>query len=688
MKYEDIEDLNKAYQEADSSLTSHMAEIRSNILLDIGYHHPRFDRFANSRSPVFRDKSRNSVIRITKNHIQYITKFIRNSIQNRAPGGAILPRNKKELSDCKSAELNSSVWEWHKDQSSFSDVISRLIHNYVVAGETYIKTFWDPNQGKVIGYKVRTTTDNKTGEEETEEIPIREGRLVHEVIPPYNMLTDPDANSKQEIKHYIILKQIPRKTLLSDHAGDSEAEEIIKKASTDQYQWFDGVTGIYSETSDSVQIREMYILPCKDYPDGYYYIHTTSGILAEGDLPDGFCIHSALFDESPSNPRAYSVIKTAKPYQIEVNRCSAAVITESIVLGHSTVIYQAGSKLTTASLGNGLKGLQYAGAKPDVIPGRSGDQYIEYMYQQIREMYEVCNVPLINEDKQKTASNNDAQAMLFRSMKDKLRFSLYAEKIEKLIIEVMEYSLNVLRSRLPDEVAIPVIGKTEAVNIAEFRNTSNQLYQIQIKERTDDFTSVMGKSLQLSQVMQYMGSSLSPEQMVQVVRQLPFLNAEPMLKDMTINQDQADAMILALDRGEDPFFYEQTDHSYMISRLIGRMNETDFPLLNPEVQYRYQERLDMHSNFEAQKSREAQMATSGYIPTSGGLVKADYYITTAEGKQERVTLPTDAVGWLYDKLQSQGMNLEKIQELPQAGQAEIGQANQQTMGPMPLPTAL
>ena len=420
MPYE-LNELNTMYQEANTSLQSHMAEIRSNILLDIGYHHPRFDRFANSRAPIFRDKSRNNVIRITKNHIQYITKYIRNSIQNRAPGAAIIPRNKRELKDNKSAELNSSVWEWQKDVSKFDDALSRIIHNFVVCGESYVKCFWDPDDGKIIGEKIVESYDKSTGDVSVERFPVHEGRLNYEIVPPYNVLTDPDANSKQEVRYYIIRKQIARKNLINDYADDPEKKEIIEKSSSDNYQWFDGVTGIYSETSDSVQIREMYIKPCKDYPEGYFYFYTTAGILEEGPLPDGFCIMSSLFDESPSNPRAYSVIKQAKPYQIEINRCSAAVITESIILGHSTVIYQAGSKLTTNSIGNGLKGLQFSGLKPEVIPGRSGNQYIEYMLQQRQEMYDVCNVPMINDDKQKSASNNDAQAMLFRSMRDKTK---------------------------------------------------------------------------------------------------------------------------------------------------------------------------------------------------------------------------------------------------------------------------
>ena len=672
--------LNRMYQESDAALNSHFAEIRSNILLDVGFHHPRFDRYGNQRGVAFRDRNRSNAIRITKNHIQYITKYIRNSIQNRAPGGAIMPRNKRELRDNKSAQLNRSVWEWHKDISDFDEFLESIIQSFVVEGECYGKIFWDPDQGPVIGMKeIEHVKDD--GDIYYEQVPIREGRLINELVPAYNLLTNPDANCLNDVRWVCIRKQMARKQLEDKYADDPEKLEIVKKSANNRFQFFDAITGIYSDQEDTVQVREYYIKPTNEYPEGYYYFTTQDGILNEGPLPDGFPIFTGLFDPSPQNPRGYGPIKQAKPYQIEVNRCAAAVITESIVLGHSTVIYQAGSKLSTASIGNGLKGLQYSSAKPDVIPGRSGEQYIDYMNQQIAEMYQICNVPNINEDKEKTASNNDAQAMLFRSMRDKLRFSLYAEKIEKLIIKMMEYSLKVLRSNLPDEVLIPVIGKDEAVNIAEFRNTSPQSYQIRIEPRTDDFTSMMGKSMQLQQVMQYMGSQLSPEQIAEVARELPFLNESAAFNDMSVDKDQADAIILALDRGEQPFFFDSANHAYMIQRLTRRMNETDFPLLAQPIQLAYQERVDIHAQFQAKQNQEAQMATAGYIPTSGGLTSCDTYIETAEGKQQRLRVPNDALRWLNDKLIQQGTSVENLQTMDPYGQAQVGKASAELMQP-------
>lgn len=670
----DLNDLNKLYNDSDTSLNSHFAEIRSNILLDIGYHHPRRDRFSNSRGPYFRQQKGKTNIQLTKNHIQNITKFIRNSIQNRAPGGTILPQNEKELADQKSAELNLSVYEYQKEHNDLNDFYARLIHEFVVAGECYAKVFYDVNGGKFLGYE--SEIDEK-GRPVGDPMPKWEGGIVYEKLSAYNTLTDPEADCKRENKWLCYRKMIPSKILKKKYEGQPEKLKAIAGGSEEDHQWFDGVTGIYQDIKDGIQVREFYFKPSMEFPNGYFYFSTVSGILEEGELPDGFCIFSALYDESPANPRAYSVIKNVKSFQSEINRCGAAIIKESIVLGHSTVMYSAGGKMSTSSIGNGLKGLTYTGALPTIIDGKDGRQYEEYMARITEEMYRIAQVPQHAEEKN---SGNDAFAMLFRTLRDKMGFSIYGEKIEKLILEIIDHSLKLARRYYPDEKVIPIVGKREQVNIAEFRDSSPDQYKIKVVPRTDDFTQMMGKSLQIGQALQYVGSSLTPEMGAELVRQLPFLNAEPLLSDMTVKRDQADAVILSLDRGETPFYFESGEHDYMLGRLTARMNEADFPLLPQETQLAYQERVDQHSKTVTAQQEEAARATAGYIPSGGGLISADYYVTTAEGKQSRVRIPYESMDWLVKKLNDQGSSVEKLGELPLSAQASIGSQSPQGQG--------
>ena len=663
-----LNDLNSLYSEADTALNAHFAEIRSNILLDIGYHHPRRDRFANARGPYFRQQKGKSTIRFTANHIQVITKFIRNSIQNRAPGGAVLPQNPKELSDQKSAELNLSTYEYLKDKNDLNDFYSKLIHDFVVCGETYAKVFYDMKGGKFLGYE--TAVDGE-GIPVGEAVPQWEGDIVYEKLSPYNLLTDPEADSKREVKWVCYRKMIPRKILEDKYAHDESKLKAIAGGADDTFQWFDGVTGIYSDITDGVQVREFYWKPCQEFPNGYFYFSTNSGILEEGELPDGFCIFSALYDESPANPRAYSVIKSCKPYQSEINRCASAIIKESIVLGHSTVMYSAGSKMSTSSIGNGLKGLSYTGALPTIIPGSAGNQYENYMIRMTGEMYKIAKVPM-QDDEKSSPVGTDAFGMLFRTMRDKMGFSLYGEKIEKLITEIIDHSLKLARSYYPDDKVIPIVGKREQVNIPEFRTSSPDQYKIKVVPRTDDFSQMMGKSLQISQALQYIGGSLSPEMSAELVRQMPFLNEEPLLADMMVKKDQADAVILSLDRGEEPFYFETAEHEYLLQRLTRRMNEADFPILPQQTQLNYQKRIEKHTETLTAQQQEAARATSGFIPSGGGLISADYYVSSPEGKQHRVRIPYESMDWLVKKLNDQGSSVEKIGELPLSAQAEMG----------------
>jgi hypothetical protein len=292
------------------------------------------------------------------------------------------------------------------------------------------------------------------------------------------------------------------------------------------------------------------------------------------------------------------------------------------------------------------------------------------------DMYRIAQVPMAGDDK-KSAVGNDAFGLLFRTMRDKMGFSIYGEKIEKLILEIIDHSLKLARRYYPDDKVIPIVGKREAVNIAEFRDSSPEQYKIKVVPRTDDFAQMMGKSLQIGQALQYIGSSLSPEMSAELVRQMPFLNEEPILGDMLVKKDQADAVILSLDRGEQPFFFETADHAYMLTRLTRRMNEADFPLLPQETQLNFQGQIEKHTESMSAQQQEASRATSGYIPSGGGLITADFYVTSPEGKQSRVKVPYESMDWLVKKLNDQGSAVDKIGELPLSAQATLGQEKSQ-----------
>ena len=683
----DIGELNQRYQEGKANLTRHFAELRANILLDAGYHHNRRFRWRDARP---QRTNTTKKVKITKNHIQTITRHIENNILNANPGTGFFPRHERELSHQKAAEMSDSVWQYLRDKINEEQQRKELCHDFIVEGEVFLKVAWDKVGGTFLGYdqSVEVTDDG-------EELPIGEpepvwtGKLVWERIFPFDVITDPHARSWEACRYVIIRKLIPIHDLKALYAFDEEKLGYVSEATSDDtYQIFDGLTGMYNETKEHCLVREMYIRPSTQYPRGYYYYFTQDGILEEGELPSDaegkplpFPIQYTGYDHSNTSVRSWSVIKQIKPLQMEINRAASAIVMESLVLGHSTVLSQAGSKLSTAGIGNGMKQLTYTGTKPDILRGSNGDQYMAYVEQQTREMYELAMVPY--REAEKPAISNDTMSLLFRSVKDKKRFSYYAEKFERFLNNATELSIALCRIYMSEEELIPMVGKAETVNIREFKN-SNPLHTIvKVRPRTDDFVSMMGKSVQVSQILQYAGSALSATDVGVLARNLPFLNEENIIEDSVLDYDIATNTILALDRGEIPPIQDVENHAYQIKRLTNRQKKPDYILLSPNIKKNYQDRIDMHQQFMISQQQETAQANAGYIPSGGGLVSVDMYVGTAEGKQKRARIPYESLDWLVKRLEAQGTQQKQLAEIPTGNQAEIGRQMAENVTQLP-----
>lgn len=675
-----IEELNRRYQEGKTNLSRHFAELRANILLDSGYHHNRRSRLRDGRI----DKTQQKRIKFTKNHTQVIGRHIENNILNANPGCGFFARHERELQHQKAAELTTSVWEFQREKVCENQKRVELCHDFVVCGELFLKVAWDVNAGRFLGYEQPAEPMymiNDDGEEEEvyqEPVAKWTGKLVWERIYPFDVITDPNSRSWDDCRYVTIRKLIPVADLKSQYAFDEEKLEYITDASTDEtYQIFDGLTGQYSEAKEHCLVLETYIKPCINYKNGYYIYYTHEGILEEGELPvDGegnplpFPILYCGYDQSNTSVRSFSFIKQTKALQMEINRAASAVVMESLVLGHTTVLTQSGSKLSSAGIGNGMKALTYTGTKPEISRGVNGDQYMQYIDTLTKEMYELAGVPYREQDK--APYSQDVMGLLFRSLKDKKRFSYYAEKFERMLCEATELSIALCREYLDEDEIIPLVGKNEIVNISEFKNTKPFDTIVKIRPRSDDYLSMLGKSIQVSQILQYAGKSLSAQDVGVLARNLPFLNDELIIEDSVLDYDTATNTILALDRGEIPIISDAEDHRYMIKRLTSRMKKADFQMLNDEIKKNYQDRLDKHNEFFISQQQEAAMATAGFIPSGGGLIAIDMYVEDEKGKQRRWRVPSESLHWLRGKLMQQGTQVQDQESLPLSEQAAIG----------------
>jgi hypothetical protein len=456
MKEHKVEDLNQLYLDGDSCDQELFAEQRSNILLVMGEHYmKRGSKFWN-RIRNAKDINEEQKLRLTKNHIGRIAKNYVNNITMYAPGVAISPKNESELQDQKSAELHSAVWQDYKVRHNLNAQSNMWAKDFIEIGESFVKIFWDPSGGKFQGYKQEVDemgqpVFDETGAMKASKDPVFSGDIVIERHFAFNILRAKEAKSFDDSKVVIIRKMVSVEELKCKYKDDPEKLKFIETSSDETYKVFDGSRGAYVESKDELMLKEYYFRPCYDYPMGFFYIATTAGILEKGELPLGiFPIKRAGFDEAATSPRARAIIKQLRPYQAEVNRTASKMAEHQITLGDDKILIQSGTTLSPGATLPGVRSYKYTGMTPTILAGRAGDQYLGYMQAQIKEMYDVAEMQL---DSETLPAQLDPYAMLFQSMRQKKKFSIYAMKFENFLIEICKTVLELAKAYYDDNDA-------------------------------------------------------------------------------------------------------------------------------------------------------------------------------------------------------------------------------------------
>lgn len=672
-----ISELLGYYQDSETHHTSLFAEQRSNLLLVAGNHYNRKDsRFWRKLREV-ESLTKTQKLRLTKNHLQKITKTYRNNILSFAPGVKVGPKNEGELTDVASAEMHNSVWQDLKQRHKFKKLRRNFCQDFIEIGECIAKVFYDPNIGDILGYEMRI---DEHGEPEVDDNgePISSilfsGDMVYERIHGFNLLTDPEARSWDEIRWCCYRKMVPVKDLEASFKDDEEALAKISTSAEETYKIFDSGTHTYGSSKGLTMLMEFYFRPCADYPQGRYFISTKAGILLEGELPLGlFPIVYAGFDEASTSARSFSIIKQLRPYQAEVNRAASKIAEHQITLGDDKVLLMNGSALSPGGTAHGVKAIQVTGSEPKILAGRNGDHYSGYMSSQIAEMYMIANVAEDGEEKQ--SNNLDPYGMLFRTAAQKKKFTLYTDKFQEFEEEICELSLRFAKAFYRDEQLIPVIGKRAFVNVAEFRATDDLGYQVTLEAQSDDLESRMGKQLALNHLIQYAGPSMASEDIGRVIRSMEYINKETLFDDKTMDYDNATSDILQMDRGVVVPPGTEENHDYLLKRLTHRMKSKDFNSLHPQIQQNYAVKVEQHRQLKAKQLAEAQAATDGFIPSGGFLVNCDFYVADKDdpSKQKHLRVPAESLMWLVNKLSVQGTTQEALEQSDQQTQARIGQ---------------
>lgn len=689
-KTQTIDDLNQLYLDGENVDSELFAEQRSNVLLIMGEHYTKKQTRFWNRVRDSKDLTHEQKLRLTKNHIQRITKTLRANILQYAPGVTVSPKNENELKDQKAAQLNLAVWQDLKDRHNLRSHIRRWCQDFIDIGECFVKVTFDPNAGEFMGYEqaldeMGQPVVDEMGQPVASETPVFRGDMSYDRIFGFNLLRDPSAKSFEEAKWVCERKMVDMANLKKLLGGDEEKLRMVEMDRDQTYKIFDAAKGTYVDVKGQTMLRDYYFRPCVQYPKGYYFITTPKGILFEGELPGGiFPIQYCGYDEVPTSPRSRSIVKQLRPYQVEVNRSASKIAETQITLGDDKVLMQAGSKLQPGGTLPGIRGLTFTGMTPVVMEGRSGEQYLPYMQSQISEMYDVANV---QDDTTEQQQSQDAYTQLFQSIRNKKKFSLYAEKFEDFLMAICNVSLKLAKLYYTEANLVPAIGAAEVVNIAEFKSTDDLCYQVKLEPQTEDTETKFGRQLALNHILQYVGPQLDKQNLGKVLRAMPYANEEEAFSDLTLDYDNATADILALDRGEYPAPNAVDDHDYMLKRLAHRMKQRDYQFLHPAIKQNYERKKNEHLQYKSQELEAVRAAQAGYIPTDGYLVTLDFYVSDPKdpAKTRRARLPYAAVSWLIGQLEKQGMTQQGLSQMNEQFLAQLSQRVLPPQGPAGMP---
>lgn len=673
------EDLNALYRDADDCDKEIFAEMRSNLLLISGDHYNKFRSSFYRRVRDSRELTEEQKLRLTKNHTQKIVKTYVNNIISMAPGVGFEPKNANELQDQKAAELHHAVWRDACDKYHIeSERVDDWCDDFVGIGEVAVKIIWDPNAGTVAGYHQMVSEDGIAQVDEAGNPvpdmsrPVMSGAFIFEDIYGFNLLRAPEAKSMSE-SPYLILRKMVDVKVLKGQFPDKEKE--IQGSIDETMTVFDTNKNQFVKAGKQAMVTEFYFRPCMEFPRGYFYIKVKETILAEGELPGGiFPIVVRQLEKIQTTPRGRSIVKTMRPYQIEINRAASKIAEHQITLGDDKLLIQNNTKISEGVALPGVRSVNYTGMEPKVLAGRDGSQYLAYMQAQIVEMYQVLGV--MEDSAENQNGQLDPYTMLFRAASQKKRFQRYIRRFEAFLCDVARTYLALAKLYLPEDAVIRAIGKPEVVNISEFKNSNDLSYEIIVEAQAEDIETKMGKQLVLNHALQYVGQKMSPDDIGKLMRQMPYANFDASFDDFTMNYDAATNLILSLERGETPYLNQADDFVYLAKRLVSRTRQADFKFLPEPIKAAFDQTIAACNQAEAKRAIQLQRLQSGFIPTGGFMAKCDLYVADPADptKTKRMSFPSQSLEWLMQQIEAQGVSLDALQAAGPAVQAGVGAA--------------
>lgn len=709
----DIDRLNKILSDAEKQSEGIIAEMQTNVLIHAGEHYAKisdnFKRtlYRNNRSE--KDATNKLVLQLVMNHMESIDNEYINNVLTFAPSTHVIPTDGRDIHQKKNADLNNSVLQMILKQNNKELLVKDFATNFVILGEAVSYKYFTEDGGNIIGYAPKEGTENLTetyydemGLPLTRSLdpepdytkPETGGRVVIEKLNAFDVLLENGIEEEKD-STVVIVKRLRHKNVMINKIKNSDlsSDEKLKRL-----KWFIGNNKetfstvnrggkSRNENSDLFLVRYFFYKPCEEFPRGKIFETVKDGIVLEYDLQEDdegkpfFPISFAQCIKIPSMPRGISIIRQGRPLQAEINRTMSKTAEHQILLGDDKIVTTGEQGLTEGaklggirqlSLSKGFQGYQ-------VIPGRSGEQFVPYLQLLIKELYSMYDVE--NSDtKSNIKANTDILPLIYKNMSQKKKYIIFTQPFEKFLCDISRDVLKLAKRYLSENDLVPYVGKNEYVNIAEFKNSNPLDFDIKIEPISGDAETQMGNFLSFKEIMQFMGRDIPKDVMGKVLMDMPFIpKAKEIFASMNANQERATSIILALDRGETPPVLQYEDQSVILEALGDRMLKGDFIYLvqqNPVIKQNYDNQIQQREQIKKQQLESVMTANMGLIPMTGDLVSVNIWETvpTANGtgtKQTTKKYPIDALKKFDEMISKQQGFVESVSMLPADMQGEI-----------------
>lgn len=630
---------------------THFAKVRKNLRFVAGRH------FINESGigGISFQGTDGETVRITSNQLKRVTDFHVEKMVGHRPRGKPFPANSNEIEDRKGSELHKSVLDYALNRMKWNDLMEDFAKNDFVTGEVVAKVYFDRKLGNLVAY-------DQNGEG------VFEGDICAEPILPFNLLRPPGCSDIRKAEWLCVRKLLHKDVVKSWVTGEKKDKIEYSSSGQGNVQTSEIVAFTsdmtIEEFKDHILIYEFFFKKSPNCPEGWYILADENEKYRSEKLPGGiFPIVTNLYEKEATSPRGVaSIIRDCLPYQIDLNRIQSHVAQTQMSVGQYNLLLPTGATLGNSIKRGGVKAMMYNHSDPPIeLKAQVATEYLPHMKYCI-EMIE--RIGYMNQKQDKNTNHpRNLESLAYQSIEERQIFSQPVARFERFVQDFCEKVLELARFYYTPGRVVEAVGRSEAVNISEFKNSKPMSSIIKIEAGSERTENSILKSEEAVKLLQYVKDDSIDKALV--AKAFPHLSKDENFKGLTIKVDTAINRILALNRGEGPFVPDEyEDKQYTLSRIIQSMRESDYKFKNQNIIQNYEMTKQAYQMAIAKEESDKFNESLGPIPTGGPPIYVDRLTRvpgSKTGQLRKEVVDSVSYDWFRKQLEKQGQSQEAIQ---------------------------